>query len=165
MILMKLDTIEGDCQIQGYEKWIVVDSLSWEIQREEKESGKAGTTDVNLGVADLPAITVAKSMDNASIYLMQNAIAGGAFANPCEIHLVETAGVDQKLHPYLSFKLNRPIIKSWSIDASDDDRPSENVSIMYNKIVMEYWQTPDGKAFTSVGKRGWDTVTNKAWNG
>ena len=39
MIVMQLPNIKGDCEITGYEDWIVVDSLSWEITREEKESG------------------------------------------------------------------------------------------------------------------------------
>lgn len=165
MIIMKLEGIPGDCNIEGKEGWITIDSLSWEIQREEKESAKAGTKDINLGVAELPALTMGKSMDKASVYLMQQSIAGGALGAPGEVELLSTAGVDSEPKVYLRYKLDRPIIKSWSIDASEDDRPTESVSILYNKIFMEYFATADGLTYTRVDGKGWDVVVGKAWSG
>mgnify|MGYP003572201049 CR=1 FL=1 len=165
MIVMKIDGIPGDCNIADHEGWIVVDSLSWEITREEKESGKQGTKDINLGVAELPALTMGKSMDKASVFLMQNSIAGSALGTVATIELLATAGLEGAPACFLRYKLERPIIKSWSIDASDDDRPTESVSILYNKIHMEYFATEDGKTYTSAGNKGWDVVTGKSWGG
>ena len=65
--------------------------------------------------------------------------AGGALGGAtgfAEIKCLATAGIDSEPQCFLRYKLERPIIKSWSIDASDDDRPSESVSILYNKIFM-----------------------------
>ena len=168
MILMQLPNIKGDSEITGYEDWIVVDSLSWEVTREEKESGKQGTRDINLGVAELPALTMGKSMDKASTYLMQQSIAGGALGGAtgkAKIDCLATAGIDSEPKCFLRYVLERPIIKSWSIDASDDDRPTESVSILYNKIFMEYFATQDGDNYVRVDGKGWDVVTGKAWGG
>ena len=164
MIIMQLKDIPGECELTGKTDWIVVDSLSWEITREEKESGKVGTKDINLGVAEMPALTMGKSMDRASVFLMQQAIAGGALGAPCIIELLATGGIDKEAQVYLRYELERPIIKSWSIDASEDDRPTESVSILYNKIRMEYFQSQDGKEYKSAGKKGWDVVSGAAWN-
>ena len=142
MIVMKLEGIPGDCEIPGYEGWILVDSLSWEITREEKESGKQGTRDINLGVAELPALSMNKSMDKASVKLMQQSIAGGALGGKegkAKIECLATSGTTSTDKCFLRYVLERPIIKSWSIDASDDDRPTESVSILYNKIYMTYF--------------------------
>ena len=166
MIVMQLPQIPGDSEIEGYIDWITVDSLNWEITREEKESGKQGTRDINLGVAELPALTMAKSMDKASTYLMQQSIAGGALGGTegkAKIDLLSTAGTDSAPKCFLRYILERPIIKSWSIDASDDERPSENVSILYNKIFMEYFATTDGDNYKRVNGLGWDVVTGKSW--
>ena len=63
MILLKLDGIEGDCSIADWIGYITLSSVSWEITREFAESGKMGTQDVNVGMADLPPISIGKSMD------------------------------------------------------------------------------------------------------
>jgi type VI secretion system secreted protein Hcp len=162
MILLKLQGIDGDSKFKGHEKWITCESLNWEVTREEKESAKGGTEDINLGIADLPAVQLGKSMDIASVYLMQNAIAGKSFGT-AEIHFVESQGVEEGAYKvYLEYKLDRAIIKSWSISASGDDRPEETVAILYNKIKMKY--TPfDGAKAGPAHEKGWDTIAGKAW--
>ena len=73
MILLKLDGVDGDSNIPGYEKWISCTSVSWNVERTFSESAKAGTQDVNLGVAEIPPISINKTFDTASVYLMQSA--------------------------------------------------------------------------------------------
>ncbi|MCL4209620.1 MAG: type VI secretion system tube protein Hcp [Phycisphaeraceae bacterium] len=163
MILLKLPKIIGDCNVPGYEKYITCSSCSWNIERELAESGKVGTKDINVGVAALPPISLAKSMDTASVDLMQNAIAGGALGT-AELKFVSTAGVSGKVAVYLEFKLDNAIVASWSIDASDDDRPNESVTLWYHKIWMKYYTTTDGETYTAFGAKGWDRVKNQEWN-
>jgi type VI secretion system secreted protein Hcp len=163
MILLKLDGVDGDSQIPSYQKWISCTSVSWNVERTFSESAKAGTQDVNLGVAEIPPISINKTFDAASVYLMQSAIAGGALGS--EARLVFLVTGDQKANPYLEFKLYNPIVASWSISGDEDERPTEEVSLWYWKIWMQYYTSKDGKMFTSAGCRGWDRIANKPWNG
>lgn len=167
MILLKLPGIPGDVNISksGFpQECIACTSCSWDIEREFKESGKAGTMDINLGVADLPSISLGKSMDKASVYLMQNSIAGSSLGT-AEIYFLTSSGVDSDGEVFLEFKLNNAIVQSWNISGDEDDRPNEEIKLWYNKIWMQYFQSENGKDYTSAGSKGWDRVANKAWDG
>ena len=163
MILLKLDGVDGDSHIPGYEKWISCTSVSWNVERTFSESAKAGTQDVNLGVAEIPPISINKSFDVSSLYLMQSAIAGGALGTMAQIVFLVTG--DQKTNRYLEFKLHNPIVASWSISGDEDERPTEEVSLWYWKIWMQYYATKDGSTYTSAGSKGWDRIANKSWSG
>jgi type VI secretion system secreted protein Hcp len=163
MILLKLEGIEGDSQIPGYQGWIACTSVSWNVERTFSESAKAGTQDVNLGVAEIPPISINKSFDRASVYLMQSAIAGGALGKEAKLHFLVTGG--EKHNLYLEFKLNNPIVASWSISGDEDERPTEEVSLWYWKIWMQYQTTTDGVAYSIAGSKGWDRIGNKPWSG
>jgi type VI secretion system secreted protein Hcp len=118
---------------------------------------------VNVGVADLPPINISKTFDAASVYLMQSAVAGGSVGDNAQIHfLFATANGEQKL--FLEFKLNNPIIASWSITGPEDERPTEEITLWYWKVWMQYYQY-DGKTVKAAGSRGWDRTTNTPWNG
>ncbi len=164
MILLKLPDVKGDSTIADHPDWIACDSCSWAIEREFKESAKAGTQDLNLGVADLPPIEFSKNMDRASVPLMQNSIAGGSLGT-AEIHFVSTSGVEGKPGIYLAFKLDNAIVRTWSIEGSEDERPTESFSLHYQKIWMNYFYTKDGKTYEDWAAKGWDTIQNKEWNG
>jgi len=167
MILLKLPGIPGDVNIEksGLPKELIaITSASWDVEREFKESGKAGTQDLNLGVADLPAISLSKSMDKSSVYLMQNAIAGSSLGT-AELYFLTSSGVDSEGEVYLEFKLNNAVVQSWNMSGDEDDRPNEEIKLWYNKIWMQYYTTEDGKTYKSAGSKGWDRVANKAWDG
>ncbi len=164
MILLKLDGIDGDCSIADWIGYITLSSVSWEITREFAESGKMGTQDVNVGMADLPPISIGKSMDKASVYLMQNSISGSSLGT-AEIKFIAQSGTEGSGNVFLEFKLDNAIVASWSIDGSEDDRPTENCTLWYHKIWMQYFTSKDGKNYETAGSRGWDRITNKAWAG
>jgi type VI protein secretion system component Hcp len=167
MIIMKLDPIKGDCQLEGYTDFITLDDVSWEINRDPKESfNRGGTVDLNFGIPEAGAINVKKAMDISSVDLMVMATGEGVKSNICKILFVQS-GVDQKNAKYLPFleiELERPVVKKWSIDGSGDERPTENIELLYNKIKMAYtWYSADGKASAKTyGPKGWDLVGGKA---
>ena len=106
MIVMKLDPIPGDCKIPDLKDYLTVNSVSWELTREFSDSGKMGTADINMGMTDMPPITVGKSMDIGSCDLMQNAISGKSMGT-AEIKFLMQQGTDQKKPmSFLEFKLN-----------------------------------------------------------
>ena len=168
MILLKLEGCPGDSVISGYDSpaWIACTSVSWSIERTFSESAKAGTLDVNVGVADLPPISISKTLDKASPYLMAASIAGGAVGGSgkmAELHfLFATDSGEQK--KFLEYKLYNPIITSWSISGDEDERPTEEISLWYWKIWMKYW-TWDGTTYAAGGDKGWDRTKNVTWTG
>ncbi len=159
MIVMKLEPIKGDCLLSGYASWITLDDVSWEISREPKESGKGVTADLNFGIAEAAPVNIKKAMDVASCDLMKMATGGGISPATCEIHFIESGkstGHGDKYLPFLEIKLERPVVKKWSIDGSGDERPSENIELMYNKIEMEYTSIDAKGNPIKSGKKGWD---------
>lgn len=167
-IFIKIEGVKGDASITtpGYDngEWFVVDSFSFGVEREMKESGeKGGTEDINIGVGELQECTISKSMDSASAKLMQFAINGNS-AGTAEIDFVEVAG-DGSAAPvcYLKYKLDRCFVKSWSTSGDADDRPTEEVAFYYNKIAFLYAKTKDG-VVTETHSASWDNVTNVPWD-
>ena len=163
MILLQMDKCPGDSQIKDYPNWIACSSVSWNVERTFSESAKAGTLDVNVGVADIPPISVNKTLDVASTYLMSAGIAGGSLGKEAKLHFL-FADQEGKQHLYLEFILANPIIASWSISGDEDERPTEECSIWYWAIWMQY-HTWDGSTNKAAGSKGWDRTKNKPWNG
>ncbi|MEX0818729.1 MAG: type VI secretion system tube protein Hcp, partial [Pirellulaceae bacterium] len=69
MILIYIEGILGDCKIKGFENYFSAESFSFGVERELADSGKAGTSDVNIGVGELQECSISKSMDTASTML------------------------------------------------------------------------------------------------
>jgi type VI secretion system secreted protein Hcp len=164
MILLYLSDVKGDSQIDGYPDWISCTSVSWEITREFSESAKAGTRDINVGVADLPPITIGKSFDKSSMELMFAGAGKGKVSTQAKIHFLATGDTSTpKNNLYLEFILDNPIISSWSISGDEDERPTEEISLWYWKVWMKYY-TFDGSAYVAAGDKGWDRLANKQWS-
>ena len=172
-IAIHIPGITGDCQLDGFQEkngksYFMADSFSFGIERELKESGeKGGTTDINLGVGEMQECSISKSMDRASADLAQAAIQGASMGD-AEIYFVEIVGeakgVATGVRVYLTYKLSRCMVKSWSTSGDADDRPTEEVAFLFNKIAFAY-HAHNGQAWEKSGSRymGWDNVVNKKW--
>jgi len=167
-IYVMIPSVGGDVTVAGYEKCFVADSFSFGVEREMKESGeKGGTEDINIGVGELQECTISKSMDKTSTKLAQYAINGNSLG-VAEIYFVEVGGgggVEGVPLCYLSYKLDRCFVKSWSTSGDADDRPTEEVAFYYNRIAFCYRYTKDGKVFEPSEMMAWDNTTNKKWSG
>ncbi len=164
MIVMKLDPIKGDCKLTGFTDYITLDDVSWDINREPKESGKGVTQDLNFGIPEAGSVNVTKSMDMSSVDLMQMATGGGASPAECVIKFIQSGMGSNatEYKTYLEISLKRPVVKKWGINGSGDERPTETVEIMYNSIKMKYTSTDDKGSPTDFGPKGWDLVAGKA---
>ncbi|MEM0984213.1 MAG: type VI secretion system tube protein Hcp [Planctomycetota bacterium] len=167
MIVLKHPKIKGDMQLDksDLKETIGIKSCSWKLGRDMAESGLAGTKDLNLGMPEWGEATLemSKSMDVSSPYLMQHAIAGEAMDQSAEIFFLTTSGTDSAGEWFLKFELQNPVIKSWSISGSEDERPEETFEMWYRAIKMTYKHTEDGKTYKEIKPLGWDRVANKAW--
>src|SRR5262245_18437574 len=98
MILLKLDGVDGDSNIPKYEKWMSGTSVSWNVKRQCSESTEAGTQAVNLGIAEIPPISLNKTFDAASVDMLQAAVRGGAPGTEAKIHFLTTGGDEANLY-------------------------------------------------------------------
>lgn len=169
MILVKIEGIPGDCQIEGYKnEWFTVNSFSFGVEREQTESAKGGTDDLSIGLGLLKECTFEKSTDKSSNLLMKYSINGGPLPG-ASIYFVQTkdGGGKQNVYPYLMFALQPCFVKTWSVSGSEDGRPTESVSLWYNKIVMTYFQySRNAKGEYEYGaglSADWNQVTNSQW--
>lgn len=165
MILIKNANVTGDSQITGYEKCFAVTSFSFGSERELKDSGKAGTADINIGMVDLQEISCSKSMDVSSYMLARKAISGSSIGNT-DVFFVQTIeeSNNRKNVCYLQFKLHNTFIKTWSISGSEDERPDESFTMWYNKVAFVYFTSPDGVKYELAGEAKWDKVSQKMWD-
>ncbi|MCC6510966.1 MAG: type VI secretion system tube protein Hcp [Pirellulaceae bacterium] len=166
MILVRIEGVEGDCLIAGFEGYFTAESFGFGVERELADSAKGGTADVNIGIGELQECTISKSMDTASAYLARKAISGSS-CKDADVKFVEaitTDGGERFNVVYLAFKLDNVFVKSWSMSGDGDDRPSEDVALWYNKLAFVYYPTTDGKEFSQGRDCRWDQTKSKPWS-
>lgn len=159
-VFIKADELSESSARDG--NWFVVDSFSFGVEREMKESGeKGGTADINIGIGELRPVTIIKAIDQSTPKLAQYAINGLSLG---DIEVCVTDNPDAPTACYLRYKLERCFIKSWSTSGDADDRPTEEVAFYYNKIAFAYADTRTGESgFETVGTMSWDNVKNLPW--
>jgi type VI secretion system secreted protein Hcp len=171
--------IKGDCEVEGYENWIVVNSFSFQVGRKIEASQKGGGRDIQTGGGEPQEVSVTKSVDRATPYLMYRAIqdrSPGNANNPVSIdlHCVQRKAMDASdsqsgagLQVYMQICLGRALIKTWDVSASEDDRPEETLTIWFNQVAVAYnamkiekggKDEPPVVTFVPYGPRGWDQL-------
>ena len=163
MIFLKLPQVKGDCQIESFEGWISLTNVTWSIEREFSDSSKQGAADVNLGAADLPPMECTKSMDFSSVLLMYYATCGKCISADETAEMVFVSLEDGDPYINLAYKFMIPMISSWSITGSEDDRPEETFTLWYHKIWMQYKTHGDGSQ-QQTQQKGWDRILAKEWS-
>lgn len=184
MILVRISGVKGSCKIPGYDRsqeaWFPADSVSFGLDSDAPDEEEAfSTSDLNdqlrkmlrkAGSDDeLSTVSIDKQVDSATcdlmFYAMQDRLKTKSTSEPlsADIHFVETAGAEGKAYPYLRVHLENVLIKSWGFEASEDDRPTESVTLKFDRAAMQYHSTADGKTFDPAGKKGWDQIANQPW--
>ena len=158
MLLMKLEGIKGESIIPNYVDWIVIGSVQFGVGR-GIGSASVGQKDRDTSTPSISEVVVTKSTDIASTLLFAEATYGDA-TDKCEIVLLQTGGKDEPMQEYWRIELFKPILSGWSL-SSGGDRPSESISINFNKIVMKYTQFKDGGDGTPADPKGYDLTTGK----
>jgi type VI protein secretion system component Hcp len=170
MVLMKIEKIDGDCLIKGFEKHFTCESVGFGIAREVADSAKAGTADIVFGVGELQEVSVGKSMDCGSPLLAAAAMRGATVGN-VDIKFIEisTNAANQTIAIiFMQMHLKNAFVKTWSVSGDADGRPTEELTYWYNGIAFTWYQTVDGKQGKEYVKItpafSWDHATNKPWS-
>ncbi len=169
MIVVRIEGVPGDVEIPGYDgnKWFVADSMSFGVGKNIQASDSK--QDIEIGKNEEQELSIGKTVDAATVYLMHRAMKGrsgstGSGFFTVDIHLIQAISNDAKpAKAYLKIRIENAMVKSWSVDASDDDRPTESLSIWFSRSAMKYRTTSDGVTFKAHGPLGWDEQLNKDW--
>lgn len=171
MILVRIDRITGDVSIPGYKNWFVATSIDFGVGR-KIETSEVDDQDIEIGKHETQELSIDKSTDAATVYLMQLAMksrseSAGAQPVHIDIHLVQnrteldgTVDPDKPIRAYLKIRIENALVQSWKLSASDDERAEESLSIWFNKAAIKYYGSKDGKTFTTYGPVGWDQYGN-----
>jgi type VI secretion system secreted protein Hcp len=137
-IFAKLGDIKGESLDDKHKDEIEVLSYSWGVSNSGSMASGSGGGE---GKASFHDITITHLMDKASPVLMQACATG--------VHLKEATITHRKAgkgqQEYLIIKMNDVIVTGVSHGGTGDGGSSENVSIAFAKVDMEYKpQKPDG---------------------
>lgn len=172
---MKSAKIRGDVLMEGwgmYEETIVCTGARWSFESPMRGGGarsggsggasRRSSSEGSDSSSDPWESTVAldKNLDKASPDLMKLSMMPEQ--RPIEVvalHCVET--IDEDVWDYLEIRMGEVYIVEWSLSAPEDRRPTESITLGFNKIWMQVTQY-SGEAGPG---RGWDRKLGQTWSG
>lgn len=131
-IYMNYDGIQGEVQAAGHEKWILIESFQWGESR-GLSSSQGGTTRES-GTVSMSDVVVTHLTDSASPKLWV-AGATGTLDKTVKIDFVRTAKGEEQV--YMQYTLTGTGISGFSQSCAGD-RPTEAISLNYDKIELKY---------------------------
>lgn len=155
-IFLKIDGIKGESKDDKHKDEIELLAWSW-AQTQTGSAGRGGG--MGTGKVEVHDISFTKNLDKATPKLML-ACASGNHIPKAEM-VMRKAGGEQK--EYLKIELEDVMVSSYSTSGSGGgDSPTENVSLNFGKITVEYFEQDNKGTMTSAGKHIHDVKANKA---
>lgn len=141
--------VEGPCEIKGHEKWIVMESWTWEATREVSGGNQIGMAS---GVAKFGALQFAAPVGSATIAMFIKMVAGQHF-DLVQIECTKNTGA---LEPEVWLKLELEHVLVTKINQNvTEEEANDDIEIMFSQIKMNIKdQGGDGK----LDKSGKDFV-------
>ncbi|KUP94262.1 Hcp family type VI secretion system effector [Tritonibacter horizontis] len=139
-MFVKISDIPGDATEKGHDKWIVIQSLSWNVER-AVEMTDLGSTQRGHANSNFGKIEVTSQMGIASNKLATS-VANGTVRPEIELHMCRSGeSASAGLEAYSIWKLKDVVIDSYSISGSEDGIPEETWTMAYAAIEHEYKST------------------------
>ncbi len=156
-MFIKLGTLKGESADSTHGGEIDVLAWSWGMSN----SGSAHTGGgLGAGKANVNDLSFTKYIDKSSPEIMANCLSGKHFADATVT--VRKAG-DTPLE-YLVIKLQEVLVSSISTGGSGgEDRLTENVTLNFAKVKVDYIPQKDDGTPDSPVKIGWDIGGNAKW--
>ena len=153
-MFMKIDTVDGEAQDSKHKKEIDVLSWSWDLSNAGSAHAGGGAGAGKVNVQDL---TFTKWVDKATPTLSLACCSGKHFKDATLV--VRKAG--EKPVEYLKIKMDTVFISSISTGGSGgEDRLSENVTLNFSKVSLDYVPQDDKGAPGTPIPMTWDIATN-----
>ncbi len=144
-IYMKFGSLKGSATAEGYKEHIELYSISWGDSRNIGTStGSSGGR--NPSTPAFQDFSISKALDLASNDMFLQSVSMAATDSVVISH-VRTDEAGPQL--YLEYTLYDVLISSYSVGASSQDRPIENLTLNFSKIQIKYVPEDEkGKAGT-----------------
>jgi len=150
-MFLKIDTIDGEATDSKHQDWIIIESMSHGVLRPTTNVVAGGGSGRTTGPCVLQDIVVTKEVDKSTPKL-NLALCDGTSFQDVEIELVRSvAGTNQT---YYKIEFHDVLVSSVQPSGSADssgDKPTEEVSFNFTKIVWTYTEFDDTKG-TSKGQ-------------
>lgn len=153
-MFMKIDTVDGESKDKTHKKDIDVLAWSWGMSNSGSAhvGGGAGAGKVNI-----QDLSFTKWVDSASPKLMLAACDGKHFKDA--VLVVRKAG--EKPVEYIKIKMEEVLITSISTGGSGgEDRLTENVTLNFSKVSVDYVPQDDKGAAGTAIPMAWDIAAN-----
>lgn len=161
-VYMQIKGIDGHVTTKGYEKWIELDSIAFNVNR-NLSTTSGNVADRERTKPNLSEITVTKEIDKTTPDIFSAACGtreGGKAIDEIKIHVCQTNGDSVK--PYYELTLNNVLLSNYSIQGDkkcEGGRPQETLALNYDKIQMNYTQHDEKHSTGSAARAGYDLKT------
>ena len=167
-----IDIETGSCSIEGYKKWLLLDSINFSLGKVEENSDLEGV----VTGGSTQSIVVTRPLDPSSVYLMHLAAQEGSNGEKLEDRTAKITFLEnkafgpkdnrlEKLYPTVQFLLGTVRILDWSIEAGTSDAGSEQFSLTFTQFSMVYMGLPVGtKSIQRHGPKSWDGTKRDDWS-
>lgn len=145
---LKIDDIKGESETKGHQGEIEVNSWSFGTSNPTSSVGSAGLSAGKVSYSDL---SVMKYIDKASPKLFL-ACASGEHFKQATVTIPGAKGEDRLRYTFFDV-----FCESVTHAGTGSDRPTESISLNYQKIMIEY----KAKSSTTWETVGWDIAANK----
>jgi type VI secretion system secreted protein Hcp len=160
-IFTEISDIKGDATEDKHKKWIVLETVSWNVER-AVDMTDLGSTQRGHANSNFGKVEVTSQMGMASNKLMVS-VANGTIRPEIIMHFCRSGDSGAEgLLVYSVWTLKHVIIDSYAISASADGIPEETWSMAYTAIEHEYKATDQktGKLATKNTFK-WNVQTGK----
>lgn len=133
-IYLEYEGIKGNVTAEGYADHIAVESVSFGVGRGiSMEAGNLSNRESTR--PSLSEITLSKLADNSVTSIFKEAVTGSA-GKKVVIKFVRTGG--DKVQEFMDYTLENCLVSSYSMSASAEGEPVENIALSYSKITINY---------------------------
>lgn len=177
MILVRIEGVEGNCQIRGYEKFFIVDSL--DLGAESELDNKGSSDDRGNSMRDFVVkkdrepeeVSFSRKADILTPTLMGMVIKNRTSAqkifstiDACWVQLrADTGGANTDIKAFLLLRFGNARLTSWKLSSGEYDHPNETVDFKYTQIAMQYRATEAGPVYRPSTTETWNFEKNAPW--
>ena len=155
-IVMKIDTVKGECQLKGYDDYIDLDSYSLDFHQSGSFHRSKGGAGGGVSVGDL---MLTKKLDMASADLMRKVCMGKHYSK-VEMEVLKNTG-DAEMAMYYKITLTDVIVSSYNVGGTADASGfiTESFSLNFRHIATEYHYQDDDGVLKPGGDMEYDVST------
>jgi len=156
-IYLEYEGIKGNVTADGYEDHIAVLSVEFGVGRGiSMEAGNMSNRESTR--PSLSEVVISKEADNSVTAIFKEAVTGNA-GKTVTVKFVRT-GAD-KVQEYMSYTLEDVLVSNYSMSATSEGEPIENIHLSYSKIMINYSDFDKTNKSGNPQRVGYDLHTAK----